>query len=714
MNTTATYSMIQINQYDPTRTLTLRNAWVRAMNGRFNALITVIRKAIVEDDCFGLMPQTYSPTLSSPGKYAFDFPRTADKLNGFMKWLMREVEKGILETANYSRIGSSVESSWTNLYVQDSYKRGVLRARTEMRKAGYPVPPTGEVFGGVEAIMGTPFHIDRVGLLYTRVFQDLKGITTAMDTQISRILAQGLVDGDHPRILARKLVATINGSGAGELGITDSIGRFIPAKRRAATLARTEVVRAHHAANMQEYKNWGVRGVEVVAEFVTAGDDRVCDECAGYHGNRYTLKEAEHMIPVHPNCFIDPQIPIYTSSGWKPIGKIEVGDFVLTHKHRFRKVTELIRTAKQSPEVVQFEFKGGFHISMTVDHPILVKKVGRLSRWKKAGEFKIGNTVQVLANECKRCGVKIPYFRTYCSRTCLSLDVTDKQWADPEHRKNMSEKASKQLHREYLLGIRDKNTITKQANAKVRELVKEGNFVLQNKEIRESGRHLTSTPELRAASSDRMKNNNPMNDPATREKATKSLLNLYEHYPEKRLNARMAKHRKSNKMTWIEERMCDLLEKLGVNYVSQYPILRYNVDFAIPELKIVIECDGEYWHQDKERDLARQQSIEAEGWFVLRYSGSKINQEMAEIEEELSRVLCNHLGEYGSIPLEIISIKRWRIKKPRTLYNFSVEEDESYVAKGVVVHNCRCIVIPVEAPTTTEWETAAGLLEGFI
>ena len=300
MNTTATYTLIQANQYDPTRTLTLRNAWVRAMDKRFNDLIRVIRKAIVEDDCFALLPQTYA--LSSPGRHAFDFTRTADKLEAFMAWLNGEIEKGILEVAQYQRIGSSVEPAWTNMYVQDSYKRGVIRARSELKKAGYKVTPVSDVFGGIEAILGTGFHIDRVGLLYTRVFSDLKGITAAMDTQISRILGQGLVDGDHPRILAKKIIATIDGAGAGELGVTDSLGRFIPAKRRAAMLARTETIRAHHAANIQEYMNWGVRGVNVVAEFVTAGDERVCSECASYHGNRYTLKEAQFMIPVHPNC----------------------------------------------------------------------------------------------------------------------------------------------------------------------------------------------------------------------------------------------------------------------------------------------------------------------------------------------------------------------------------------------------------------------------
>lgn len=83
-----------------------------------------------------------------------------------------------------------------------------------MIKAGYDVPDI-ESTGGINASMMAPFHIDRLGLLFTRVFSDLKGITSAMDAQISRILAQGIVDGDGPALLARKLVSTINGTGMG-------------------------------------------------------------------------------------------------------------------------------------------------------------------------------------------------------------------------------------------------------------------------------------------------------------------------------------------------------------------------------------------------------------------------------------------------------------------------------------------------------------------
>jgi len=123
-----------------------------------------------------------------------------------------------------------------------------------------------------------------------------------MDTQISRVLAQGMADGDNPRLLARKLIATINGTGMGELAITDTLGRFIPAARRAEMLARTEIIRAHHNATIQEYRNWAVEGVKVKAEFVTAGDDRVCDRCAALEREVFTLDRIEGMIPLHPNC----------------------------------------------------------------------------------------------------------------------------------------------------------------------------------------------------------------------------------------------------------------------------------------------------------------------------------------------------------------------------------------------------------------------------
>jgi len=302
---THTHSITVHSNVDPTRTTSLRNAFVANSNRRFRELTAAIRKAVAVEDVFGLgqeSPETIIiQQLSTPGPGAFAFPRSSDKVRSFMRWLQAQQEAGILQTITLPQLGAGVEAGWTNIYIQDSYKRGVMRARYEMKKAGFDVP-TLDATGGIEVSMSTPFHIDRLGLLYTRAFSELKGITAAMDQQISRVLAQGLADGDGPRLLARKIVGTINGTGKDVLGLTDSLGRFIPAQRRAEIMARTEMIRAHHQATIQEYMNWGVEGVAVKAEFMTAGDNRVCSQCNALEGEIFPLEVAMNIIPVHPQC----------------------------------------------------------------------------------------------------------------------------------------------------------------------------------------------------------------------------------------------------------------------------------------------------------------------------------------------------------------------------------------------------------------------------
>ena len=42
--------------------------------------------------------------------------------------------------------------------------------------------------------------------------------------------------------------------------------------------------------------------VIVKAEWMTAGDDRVCPICASLQGQVFSLDEIEPLIPRHPNC----------------------------------------------------------------------------------------------------------------------------------------------------------------------------------------------------------------------------------------------------------------------------------------------------------------------------------------------------------------------------------------------------------------------------
>lgn len=299
MEEVSTY--VTASRYDPTKTTSLRNAFARAMSRRFTELIKVIRYAVVTQDCFGLTGRFLAYQMTPPGDGAFAFPRTAKKIEEFMKWLESQVEKGLLTVTQYEQIGISIEEAWTDMYILDSYKRGVMRARYEMIAAGMTVPSI-EESGGIDMVMNIPFHMDRVGTLFTRVYSDLKGITDAMDSQMSRILSQAMIDGDGPALIARKLVAVINGDGIDKLGITDTLGRFIPANVRAEMLARTEIIRAHHLATIQEYRNWGLLNIKVKGEWSTSKDDRVCEFCASMEGRVFELDEIESMIPAHPQC----------------------------------------------------------------------------------------------------------------------------------------------------------------------------------------------------------------------------------------------------------------------------------------------------------------------------------------------------------------------------------------------------------------------------
>jgi SPP1 gp7 family putative phage head morphogenesis protein len=282
--------------YDPTRTTVLRNTMVRESNRRFDYIAKLIKKAVDDEDLFGLSIQTNQ----TPGQNAFAFKLNIQKVEEFNRWLQEQVMLGIIDITEIPRVGTSIVDSWTNKYIVESYQRGVRRARQEMIRAGYVIPLL-EATGGILGAMAVPLHVDAVGLLYIRMFNELRGITDQMEQYISRLLAQGLIDGVNPKILAQRLIAAINGAG-GDLSITDTLGRFIPAKRRAEIMVRTELIRAHHYATINEYKNWGVLGVNVMAEFKTAGDDRVCNVCNSLEGQIFTLDEILPMIPVHPQC----------------------------------------------------------------------------------------------------------------------------------------------------------------------------------------------------------------------------------------------------------------------------------------------------------------------------------------------------------------------------------------------------------------------------
>lgn len=76
--------------------------------------------------------------------------------------------------------------------------------------------------------------------------------------------------------------------------------------------------------------------------------------------------------------------------------------------------------------------------------------------------------------------------------------------------------------------------------------------------------------------------------------------------------------------------------------VFQHRVLRYKLDFALPESRIGIELDGFRNHSktaDIARDCMRQRAIEAEGWRIIRFGGSEIYHDAGRyVREAATRV----------------------------------------------------------------------------
>lgn len=267
-------------RYDPTRTGPLRSRYEADLVRRFRRLEKAIRAVVGENDAFGL----HSPKVNQEAPFQserFDYPRSSDKVAAFMRWLRRQERAGILEVSEGVPMERAAERSWQNVYIGSAYQKGIAQAAGLMRKDGVEVSDR-----WVDAGMLRPIHADRVGLIYTRAYADLEGITDAMDQKISGALAQGLAEGRGANALASSLIDRVKG-----IGIA-----------RARVLARTETIRAHAEGTLNSYDEAGLEGVNVLSEFSSSRDDAVCPKCQALEGQTFTLAQARGLIPVHPNC----------------------------------------------------------------------------------------------------------------------------------------------------------------------------------------------------------------------------------------------------------------------------------------------------------------------------------------------------------------------------------------------------------------------------
>ena len=287
-------SFKELAQKDPTRTITLRKKFIVDITRRYSELKRAIKKSVVDNDCFGLKDPVFGiplilEDLTPIEQQKFKYLRDDQKVQGFMDWLDEQEEKGVLEKTIRPSALPVGEEPWSNVYIQSSYQKGMVKGRNELRVAGVNVPTYGPTGESLSAVFNQPFHANRVGLIYTRCFDQLKGVTRAMDGQISRVLARGLAEGRGVLDIARNINDRV-----------DKIG-----VNRSRLIARTEIVQTHNEASLAEYEA-AERLVEepILVQWWSALDEVVRPTHGthgGRHGKVFTRKEGQALLG-EPNC----------------------------------------------------------------------------------------------------------------------------------------------------------------------------------------------------------------------------------------------------------------------------------------------------------------------------------------------------------------------------------------------------------------------------
>ena len=94
----------------------------------------------------------------------------------------------------------------------------------------------------------------------------------------------------------------------------------------------------------------------------------------------------------------------------------------------------------------------------------------------------------------------------------------------------------------------------------------------------------------------------------------------------------------------------------GSHFRRQAPIGPFVVDFFCPAKRLIIELDGGHHNEDEEaeRDRARQDWLENEGYRVIRFWNSEITSDLTAVLERI------YVELYGSRDAETSSLKHRR------------------------------------------------------
>jgi very-short-patch-repair endonuclease len=100
-----------------------------------------------------------------------------------------------------------------------------------------------------------------------------------------------------------------------------------------------------------------------------------------------------------------------------------------------------------------------------------------------------------------------------------------------------------------------------------------------------------------------------------------------------------------------EKIMLKFLRKLKIGFQFQKSMLGFFPDFTLPSLKMIIECDGEYWHSPlkvRRRDARKDRLFTKAGYKVIRVCSEDVVDRTEEILDQLKKLIRMEMKKCAS------------------------------------------------------------------
>ena len=210
----------------------------------------------------------------------------------------------------------------------------------------------------------------------------IKGWEQGQIEKVSDIIRTGFVTG--------RTNAQITQDIAGKGGYLDNQNRAsIKSMVRTATT---------HTSNLARQATFDDNDDVILGyEWVSTLDSRTSSVCKGLDGKVFKNKDKDKRYPpAHPNACLKGSL-ITTCNGQLPIEHVAVGDLVLTHTGEYKKVKTIM--AREHDGLAR-DLKDNFgrSVSLTNEHPILTRSKG----WCEVGDIQAGDELFYNTEKLKR------------------------------------------------------------------------------------------------------------------------------------------------------------------------------------------------------------------------------------------------------------------------------------------------------------------------